>query len=104
MTRMFLTAVLIVLASTAAAQAPPAVVERGEAAFKRNGCYGCHIIGKFGTPIGPELSAVGRKYPQEYLVRWLRDPAQQRPSAHMPTLELTEQDIAALAAYLASLR
>ena len=96
---------LLATACAAAAQSPcPQVVERGEAAFKSNGCYGCHLIGKFGTPIGPDLSHVGRKYPPEYLARWLRDPAQQRPSAHMPALELTEADVQALAAYLGSLR
>jgi cytochrome c2 len=83
---------------------PGSVIQRGEAAFKNNGCYGCHVIGKFGTPIGPDLSQVGRKYQQEYLARWLRDPAQVRPSAHMPTLELTDADVRALAAYLGSLR
>jgi mono/diheme cytochrome c family protein len=97
--------VLLVAACTAVAQPPSAsVTERGQAAFKTNGCYGCHMIGKFGTPIGPDLSQVGRKYPPEYLARWLRDPAQQRPSAHMPALELTDADIKALAAYLGSLR
>jgi cytochrome c1 len=55
-------------------------------------------------PIGPNLSEVGRKYPPEYLARWLRDPELQRPSAHMPKLELTEADVRALAAYLGSLR
>jgi cytochrome c553 len=96
---------LLATACAAAAQSPSSqVVERGEAAFKSNGCYGCHLIGKFGTPIGPDLSHVGRKYPPEYLARWLRDPAQQRPSAHMPALELTEADVQALAAYLGSLR
>jgi nitric oxide reductase subunit C len=79
-------------------------VERGEAAFKNNGCYGCHIIGKAGTPIGPDLSHVGRRYQSEYLARWLRDPSLQRPTAHMPALELTEADIQALAAYLGGLR
>jgi cytochrome c553 len=97
--------VLLASASLAMAQSPAGpVVERGQAAFKNNGCYGCHIIGKFGTPIGPDLSQVGRKYQPEYLERWLRDPAQQRPSAHMPALELTDADIRALAAYLGSLR
>jgi hypothetical protein len=38
------------------------------------------------------------------LARWLLDPAQQRPNAHMPALELTEADVQALAAYLGSLR
>jgi mono/diheme cytochrome c family protein len=98
-------AVLLVVAISVAAQSPSrAVVERGEAAFKNNGCYGCHLIGKFGTPIGPELTQVGRKYPPDYLARWLRDPSLQRPSAHMPALELTEADVQALAAYLGSLR
>jgi mono/diheme cytochrome c family protein len=82
----------------------PAQLERGQAAFKTNGCYGCHMIGKFGTPIGPDLSTVGRKYSVDYLARWLRDPAMQRPSAHMPALELTEDDIRALSEYLATLR
>jgi mono/diheme cytochrome c family protein len=97
--------VLLAVASLATAQSPSnSVIERGEAAFKNNGCYGCHIIGKFGTPIGPDLSHVGLKYQPEYLARWLRDPAAQRPNAHMPALELTEADVRALAAYLGSLR
>jgi mono/diheme cytochrome c family protein len=101
-------ALVLAVSAAACAQSRPApseaVVARGEAAFKNNGCYGCHMIGKFGTPIGPDLSTVGRKYEPEYLTRWLRDPAMQRPSAHMPALELTDADIKALAAYLGSLR
>ncbi len=69
-----------------------------------NGCYGCHTVGKLGTPIGPDLSHVGTKYPRDYLERWLRDPGRQRPSAHMPTLELSEEQVRAIAAYLSSLR
>lgn len=80
----------------------PAV--RGQTAFNINGCLGCHIVGKTGTPIGPELSHIGARYSEQYLMRWMRDPAQQRPSAHMPALELSDEDIRALAAYLASLR
>jgi mono/diheme cytochrome c family protein len=99
---------LLAVSAAACAQSRPpssaAVVARGEAAFKNNGCYGCHMIGKFGTPIGPDLSTVGRRYDPEYLTRWLRDPAMQRPSAHMPALELTDADVQALAAYLGSLR
>jgi mono/diheme cytochrome c family protein len=98
------TTALLAVVALADAQAPDTTAERGQAAFKNNGCYGCHMIGKFGTPIGPDLSQVGRKYPAEYLVRWLRDPAAQRPNAHMPALELTEADQRALAAYLSSLR
>jgi cytochrome c553 len=105
MKRIVIAAALLAVACTAVAQSPSrTVIERGQAAFKSNGCYGCHLIGKFGTPIGPDLSQVGRKYPEEYLARWLRDPALQRPSAHMPALELSEADVQALAVYLGSLR
>ena len=105
MKRVVIAVVLLTVAGTAMAQSSSSpVVERGQAAFKNNGCYSCHMIGKAGTPIGPDLSRVGSKYEPDYLARWLRDPALQRPSAHMPALELTEDDVYALAAYLGSLR
>jgi cytochrome c oxidase subunit II len=75
----------------------------GRRMFMEQGCHGCHTVGRLGTPIGPDLSHVGAKYSETYLKNWLRDPQQQRPAAHMPKLELTEPQIAALAAFLASL-
>jgi cytochrome c1 len=57
-----------------------------------------------GTPIGPDLSDLGAKYPPSFLAQWLRDPSTQKPKAHMPKLTLSEDDIRALAAYLSSLR
>jgi cytochrome c oxidase subunit II len=78
--------------------------EQGKQYFMNNGCYGCHTVGRMGTPIGPDLSHVGAKYSLAYLQRWLRDPAEQRPSAHMPALELSDAHVTALAAYLSTLR
>ena len=46
---------------------------------------------------------IGVQRDEAYFTLWLRDPESQRP-AHMPRLELTETQIAALAAYLSSLR
>ena len=83
---------------------PASRVEQGGKFFIDSGCYGCHTLGKLGTPIGPDLSRIGSKYPREYLERWLRDPLVQRPGAHMPKLELTEDQVRALAAYLSSLQ
>jgi cytochrome c oxidase subunit II len=78
--------------------------EQGRQYFISSGCYGCHTVGRMGTPIGPDLSRVGAKYSLAYLQRWLRDPAEQRPSAHMPALELSDAQMTALAAYLSTLR
>ena len=80
------------------------MVQQGTETFVAEGCHGCHTVGKLGTPIGPDLSHVGARYDNDYLVRWLRDPMSVRPAAHMPQLELSETQIAALAAYLSSLR
>jgi len=83
---------------------------RGESAgegrqlFFSQGCYGCHRIGAAGTPIAYDLSHIGGKYTESQLASWLRDPAAQKPRAHMPRLALEENEIRALAAYLARLR
>jgi mono/diheme cytochrome c family protein len=93
------------LVSFAPAAAPqPSGRETGQQIFFSQGCYGCHRIGVAGTPIAYDLTHVGRKYTAPELAKWLRDPASQKPSAHMPRLALTEEQIQGLAAYLASLR
>ena len=88
---------VVALVASSGAQEP---IEEGKRYFMDSGCYGCHIVGKMGTPIGTELTHVGAKYSRAYLERWLRDPSAQRPSAHMPTLELSEEQVKALAAFL----
>ena len=92
---------VVALVASSGAQEP---IEEGKRYFMDSGCYGCHVVGKMGTPIGTELTHVGAKYSRAYLERWLRDPSAQRPSAHMPTLELSEEQVKALAAFLSSLR
>ena len=95
---------VVLLASCAQAQDGRALVGQGRMVFRDQGCYGCHTAEGMGTPIGPDLSHVGAKRNETYLTRWLRDPSMQRPSAHMPKLQLTEVEVKALAAYLGSLR
>jgi mono/diheme cytochrome c family protein len=103
--RTFVTGSLALLASTTAVAAAggAAGAEEGRRLFFSQGCYGCHRIGIAGTPIAHDLSHIGRKYKASELARWLRDPSAQRPS-HMPRLALTEDEIQALAAYLATLQ
>jgi mono/diheme cytochrome c family protein len=90
------------------AQAPApdaALVVRGEGLFREQGCYGCHTVGKFGTQgIAADLSQIGAKHDVGYLTKWLKDPASQRPTAHMPRIGLNDAEAKALAAYLGSLR
>jgi mono/diheme cytochrome c family protein len=79
-------------------------VAEGKRLFTDRGCYGCHTMGASGTPIAPDLSRVGSKHTEAYLIAWLLDPKEQKPGAHMPMLALTSGEVRALAAYLSSLR
>ncbi len=80
------------------------LIEQGKKVFISQGCYGCHMVGTAGTPIGPDLSRVGFKHSESYLGRWLRDPAAMKPTAHMPTITLSETEVRSLAAYLSTLQ
>jgi len=97
-------AALALAAAAASGQDGTALASQGKRLFTEQGCYGCHTVGKTGTPIANDLSQVGSKYPESYLRKWLREPQQQKPRAHMPKIQMPEADARALAAYLASLK
>jgi cytochrome c553 len=95
---------VLAIAAPVPAQDDAALVAQGRAAFGRVGCANCHMIGAVGTSLAPNLSHVGTKYTAAYLERWMRDPREVRPSGHMPALELSDDEIRALAAFLAAQR
>jgi mono/diheme cytochrome c family protein len=86
------------------AQSREALVAEGRRLYADKGCYGCHTVGAAGTPIAPDLGRAAARYGEAALGRWLRDPAAQAPTRHMPNLQLSEGEASALAAYLASLK
>jgi len=65
---------LLIFAAAAFGQ-DPSLAQAGKQVFNDQGCYGCHTIGKVGTPIGPDLSTMGSKHSEEYLRAWLIDPS-----------------------------
>jgi mono/diheme cytochrome c family protein len=104
--RVFVSVVALIAAAASVATPRDAqLAARGERVFYEQGCHGCHRIGKVGSGgIAADLSGIGAKRSRADLFQWLRDPAAQKPTAHMPRIALPEADAQALAAYLASLR
>jgi cytochrome c oxidase subunit 2 len=94
---------LLLAGSWAFAQDDPALVAQGRRLFEERGCYGCHAVAGTGGGTAPDLSRVGARYSLSYLTRWLKGNPH-RGAEHMPKIELTEGELSALAAYLASLR
>jgi len=105
-------------AAPAAVDSSDALVLAGEAAFKKirdpgaHSCIICHTMaGVSGGVAGPNLSHVGSRttiaggiLPADSagLARWLRNPMAEKPGSLMPTIDLTDDEIAALVAYLQS--
>ncbi len=82
---------------------------RGRQLFQSKGCYTCHAhadvatSGQFSRAYGndggaPDLSQP--KWTDAYLRAWLADPAQVKPGARMPNLNLTSKEILWLSVFL----
>ena len=91
------------------------ILDAGNQAFLGSGCIACHRIeGTVAAGVlGPDLTHVGSRRTiaagilentPENLVRWLRDPAALKPGVLMPTMNLDEDTIRTLVAYLESLK
>jgi hypothetical protein len=69
-----LLALLVVVLAPPGLAAQENTLAEGKKLFTQQGCYGCHMIEKYGTPIATDLSHIGAKYDRAYLTRWLKDP------------------------------
>lgn len=100
------------------AQAPPAGsdAEKGAQLFAQRGCGGCHTIGGRADAVGrtgPNLTHVADRTTiaagvldntADDLRTWLKDPPGVKPGALMPNLNLSDEDITSLIAYLQFLK
>lgn len=99
-------------------------IERGRTLFTSRPCVACHAIQEVSQGvIGPSLTRFGERWSvgagaldntQENLEAWIRDPGAIKPGAKMPgarvegggmpPTNLTDDEVAAIAAYLLSLK
>jgi cytochrome c oxidase subunit 2 len=87
--------------------------QAGAQVYMTKGCLACHVIeGRSAGVAGPNLTHLASRgtvasgiLPNDIdgLSRWLRDPPAEKPGSLMPKIPLTEDEIAALVAYLQSL-
>ncbi len=93
-------------ADTASELRTHSAATRGERLFIAKGCVRCHQNDRLdyrGRPAGidgPDLTRY--RADRDFISRWLKDPAATRNNALMPDLDLSEQEIDALVAYLNS--
>ena len=96
----------IVREPAATGEAPsmdPAVIERGAGLVEARACVGCHVIGRSGGQIGPSLNGVINRRGPDFVRRKLGDPTFNNTASMMPNFGLSDAEIEAITAFLASL-
>ncbi|MBI3563914.1 MAG: c-type cytochrome [Elusimicrobia bacterium] len=78
-------------------------VAQGERIYRDMNCAYCHSIRGKGGKVGPELDKVVGKESEEWLVKHFRDPKSVTPGSTMPKLNLFDDEIKALTAYMKSI-
>ncbi len=91
----------------------PGVIKKGKGLWTNKGCMGCHTIGK-GRAAGPDLMGVLDRRSLDWVQHWLHDPPAMQQSdstaralvlqfnnTKMPNLQLADEEVTALIAYIA---
>lgn len=71
--------------------------------IKQFACQSCHVIGKEGGQVGPDLNQVTIRRDQNWLMAWLNNPSEIKPGTLMPTFDWKEGQREAVIAYLSNL-
>ncbi len=79
------------------------VVAEGQRLYRDLKCAYCHALQGKGGKVGPDLSRVGGTENEEWLTRHFRDPQSVTPGSSMPKMNLLDEEIKALVAYVKSL-
>ena len=81
-----------------------AAITQGKKLVAASGCVGCHKIGGKGGTTGPDLSHVGSKVTSAEIAAKIKNPKAKNPNSVMPASSRPDKEIAAMAAYLASMK
>lgn len=77
---------------------------KGKNIFEQQGCNACHGDGGIGTAAAPKLIGVGTRYGNEKLSALLLHPTKKMTDGGMPQIDLNDEDMKVLVAYLESLK
>jgi mono/diheme cytochrome c family protein len=86
----------------------PDLISQGEVRFRQMMCTTCHSLAVtrggetklIGGEIGPELTKVGSKVSEQWLVAWLRNPQGYLPHTNMPRYGWSDEDLYKVSQYV----
>ncbi len=78
--------------------------ENGKQLVFEVGCLGCHVVFDKGDHFAPDLTQIGRKVNEDWLLDWLKKPTHYEPEAKMPNFRLSDKEAVDVVAYLMTLK
>ncbi|HWC96042.1 MAG TPA: cytochrome b N-terminal domain-containing protein [Candidatus Sulfopaludibacter sp.] len=75
----------------------------GVAYFRQENCISCHAIGERGNSVGPDLTRTTIHKDAAWMIQHFKRPAAMRPGSSMPPIQLNDQQLNSLAAFLLKL-
>lgn len=80
-----------------------ATVTKGRALIGQFACVGCHVVAGAGGQLGPSLNGVMKRRNAAFVRQKLADPTFDKSTSMMPNFGLSQKQIEAIVAYLATL-
>jgi nitric oxide reductase subunit C len=87
-----------------APRAVAAGLSAGAALFQEKGCFTCHRLNETGGTMGPDLTRVGSRLPQETIAKILTDPRSVKPDGIMPPTPMSGEEKTALTGFLVQMK
>jgi mono/diheme cytochrome c family protein len=81
-----------------------AQLSEGEKLFLKYNCWVCHTIHGKGGKLAPDLSKVGTRRTDDWMVKHFKDPRSVKQKSFMPQFNLSEEQMNELTAYLKTLK
>jgi len=79
-------------------------LSQGEKLFLKNNCWVCHTIHGKGGKLAPDLSKVGTRRADDWMIKHFKDPRSVSQKTFMPKFTLSEEQMAELVVYLKTLK
>jgi ubiquinol-cytochrome c reductase cytochrome b subunit len=71
--------------------------------FRKENCISCHVIGGRGTAVGPDLTKRAIHKDAAWMIAHFKRPSAMRPGSSMPPIQLSDNQLNALASFLLKL-
>jgi ubiquinol-cytochrome c reductase cytochrome b subunit len=75
----------------------------GIAYFREENCVSCHTIGEGGQKVGPDLTSTSIHKDAAWMIQHFKRPSVMRPGSAMPSIQLSDNQLNSLAAFLLKL-